>query len=287
MNTTAQKRSVSLITLLTGIVFCFCAFCNAGFVTAQDDFLPDFFSDGYAGGTYTQTQTDEVIYEYKTENKQSLGTSFPDYYNMSSQLINCCANVAGANVIGYYDRFYDNLIPDYTPGIARGNSFSYYPMSLQSEKKQAVIEALYSLMGTNTVENGTSYDQYKQGFDSYVASKGRTATHTSVMTGGNLDLVAMSGYIAAGQPVVMFLSGYNIASFTEQEGRDTWTKLLYSGNHMMVAYEIIVINYYNASDQLIATRTMMGVATGFNDAEKYYIVDSNSVIIDAEAIAIN
>ncbi len=37
-----------------------------------------------------------------------------------SQLVNYCANVASANVIGYYDRYFANLIPDYTPGISRG-----------------------------------------------------------------------------------------------------------------------------------------------------------------------
>ena len=37
-----------------------------------------------------------------------------------SQLVNYCANVAGANVIGYYDRYFANLIPDYTPDISRG-----------------------------------------------------------------------------------------------------------------------------------------------------------------------
>lgn len=281
------RRTALLAALIIGVVFCLCIYSDCQTAFAQRGTVPMFFSEGYAGGTYLETQTEEIVYEYKTEEKQSLGSSFPDYFNTSSQLTNSCANVAGANVIGYYDRYLENLISSYTPGRARGESYSYYPMNVQPEKKQAVINELYALMGTNTVESGTSYDQYKAGFDAYVAAQGYTAVHSSVMSGGNLNLNAVSGSIATGQPVVLLLSGYNITSLSGQSGKDTYVKMIYGGNHMVVVYEINTIRYYNAANQLVDVRTIMQVATGFNDVKGFYIVDNNGLVVNAEAVTIN
>lgn len=286
MKTNTIKQSALLIAIIIGIAFCLCAYPNV-LPAAQSRTASAFFSAGYAGGTYIETQTDEIVYDHKTEEKQSLGSSFPDYFNTSSQLTNSCANVAGANVIGYYDRYLENLISGYTPGRARGESYSYYPMNVQPEKKQAVINELYALMGTNTVESGTSYDQYKAGFDAYVAAQGYTAVHSSVMSGGNLNLNAVSGSIATGQPVVLFLSGYNITSLSGQSGKDTYVKMIYGGNHMVVVYEINTIRYYNAANQLVAVKTIMQAATGFNDVKGFYIVDNNGLVINAEAVVIS
>lgn len=286
MKTNTIKQSALLIAIIIGIAFCLCAYSNV-LPAAQSRTASAFFSAGYAGGTYIETQTEEIVYNHKTEEKQSLGSSFPDYFNTSSQLTNSCANVAGANVIGYYDRYLENLIPGYTPGRARGESYSYYPMNVQPEKKQAVINELYSLMGTNSIENGTSYDQYKAGLDAYVAAQGYTVAHSSVMSGGNLNLNAVSESITAGRPVVLFLSGYNITSLSKQSGKDTYVKMIYGGNHMVVVYEISTIRYYNAADQLIAVKTIMQAATGFNDVKGYYIVDNNGLVVNAEAVTIN
>ncbi len=281
------RRTALLAALIIGVVFCLCIYSDCQTAFAQRGTVPMFFSEGYAGGTYLETQTEEIGYEYKTEEKQSLGLSFPDYFNTSSQLTNSCANVAGANVIGYFDRDYVNLIPDYTPGRARGDSYSYYPMSVELEKKQAVIDELYTLMGTNAIESGTSYDQYKAGFDAYVTAQGYTAVHSSVMSGGNLNLNAVSESITAGRPVILFLSGYNLASLSSKNGKDVYIKMIYGGNHMVVVYEINTLRYYNAADQLIAERTIMQVATGFNDVKGFYIVDNNGLVINAEAVGIN
>lgn len=281
------RRTALLAALIIGVVFCLCIYSDCQTAFAQCGTVPMFFSEEYAGGTYIETQAEEIVYDHKTEEKQSLGSSFPDYFNTSSQLTNSCANVAGANVIGYYDRYLENLISGYTPGRARGESYSYYPMNVQPEKKQAVINELYALMGTNTVESGTSYDQYKAGFDAYVAAQGYTAVHSSVMSGGNLNLNAVSGSIATGQPVVLFLSGYNITSLSGQSGKDTYVKMIYGGNHMVVVYEINTIRYYNAANQLVAVRTIMQVATGFNDVKGFYIVDNNGLVINAEAVVIS
>ena len=56
---------------------------------------------------------------------------------------------------------------------------------------------------------------------------------------------------------------------------------------MVVVYEINTLRYYNAADQLIAERTIMQEATGFNDVKGFYIVDNNGLVINAEAVGIN
>ena len=288
MRTTTIRKTALVIALSAVVAFCLCAYAEVPSAATAGGAGPMFFSDGYAGGTYLETQTEQISYARKTEDNHSLGGSFPNYYNTSSQLVNYCANVAGANVIGYYDRYFANLIPDYTPGISRGGSYSYYPMSMQMEKKQAVIDELYTLMGTNTEASGTSYDQYVEGFDDYVTAKGYTATHSSAMSGGNLSVDAVIDSIEAGEPVVLFLSGYNVASLAQQSGTDVYNKQIYGGNHMVVVYGVNTVRYYNSADQLVAVKTLMRIATGFSDAEGYYyIVGNNGSVIHADAVDID
>ena len=43
----------------------------------------------------------------------------PDYHNMEN-LPNCCGPIAGAIVVGYYDRFFEELVPNYSTCYSTG-----------------------------------------------------------------------------------------------------------------------------------------------------------------------
>ena len=117
-----------------------------------------YYSDNnYSNNGESTFETEIINYSWQqTTASVMINNSFPDYYNTNNSLLNCCANVAGANIIGFYDRFYENLIPDYIPGISRGDNYSYYNMEFNLAKKQDVIIELYVRMGTNNPEAGTS-----------------------------------------------------------------------------------------------------------------------------------
>ncbi len=237
-------------------------------------------------GDYTNV-TETINYSRKEESTLvRVNNTFPAYYNNNSSLLNACANVAGANLIGFYDRYYANLIPDYTPGVQRGSNYTYYAMSLNLEKKQAVIDDLYVRMGTNSVEPGTNQTGYKNGLTSYVNSKSLSIAYTSVMTNSNLDLSKLNQELSAGKPVSLYLSGYNITSVSDSGTAVTLTKAIYTGNHIMIVYGYQTVNYYNASNVLVSSKTYLYVATGTTHLG-YYVLNNNGTINDAESVYIN
>ena len=241
----------------------------------------NYFDDG-EGAVATET------IEYSTKQSSPavlLNNTFPAYYNTNNALSNSCANVAGANIIGYYDRYYENLIPDHTPGIARGNHYTYYSMANQLQKKQNIINDLYRRMGTNQPNPGTTQDGYKSGLSSYIYEKNRTVSYASVMTNRNFDLNKLHQAIENGMPVSLYLSGYNISQVHETNGTVTISKYIYTGNHIMVVYGYQTVKYFNHNDVLINTKTYLYVATGMLQTG-YYILENNGVINDAESVRI-
>ena len=71
--------------------------------------------DGFNGASFQGKETVYINYAYKVEDKNTVDYGLPSYTDTSDHL-NTCANPAGATAIGYYDRTYTNLIPDFEPG---------------------------------------------------------------------------------------------------------------------------------------------------------------------------
>ncbi|NCA68354.1 MAG: hypothetical protein EOM87_09885, partial [Clostridia bacterium] len=68
-------------------------------------------------GQPVQTRATEVInYTSKVTEEDYINATFPEYYNTNGNLTNTCAPVAGAMIVGYYDRTYTDLIANFTPG---------------------------------------------------------------------------------------------------------------------------------------------------------------------------
>ncbi len=249
---------------------------------AEEDYV--YYSNDGAFTVDTETFT------YSRKEKSTLvkvNNTFPAYYNTNDSLLNSCANVAGANLIGYYDRYYENLIPDCAPGIARGNNYTYYLMTNNLAKRQAVIDDLYIRMGTNTIEPGTDQTGYKNGLTSYVNSKGLSATYASVMTNANLDMSKVHQALSNGKPISLYLSGYNISNvYDMDDGSVTLTKSIFTTNHIMIVYGYQTVDYYNASNALIKSKTYLYVATG-SDQVGQYILNNNGTINDAESLQIS
>lgn len=238
--------------------------------------------------TATQNvETETIYYSWKDTTFYQINTSFPDYYNTNSSLTNTCANVAGANIIGYYDRYYDNLIPDYTTGILRTNGYYYYPMGFNMDKKQAMINLFYSSMKTNTKNDGTSKEDCLNGLKNYIQSQSRSITYTSVMPNGVFSLDKFDAQLRAGNPVLIFLSGYNYVEYSDSGKQETITKNIYNGNHIVVAYGYQKVNYYDANNNLFRSNTYIYVSKGIKNVNGFYLLNSGGNIDAAEAVAIN
>lgn len=248
-----------------------------------------FYSDDASYSDSGDSSVTQYSFEYVGKEAQvyRINTSYPEFYNTNNSLTNTCANVAGLNIVGFYDRYYDNLIPDSTAGITRPTGFVYYPMGMNLSQKQAVIDYLYTSMGTNTVEPGTSQEDFEEGLATYVTSRSQNIAYESVMTGSSLDQTKYAAAFASGYPVALFLSNYNITIFTDMNGRVSVTQYNYTGNHIMVAFGYEIVTYYDANDNVLREFTVMVVATGYSLLSGYYMLGVSGTINAAEAVIIS
>lgn len=241
--------------------------------------------DALYSETATQnTVTDAFSYSRKEVSQYQINNTFPDYYNTNVSLTNTCANVAGANVIGYYDRYFDELIPNCASGILRGTNYVYYEMLLFKEKKQAVIDWLYTTMKTNTIDDGTTEDDCLEGLAEYVQQKGRSITYSSVMTGTELNFDEFETELKEGKPIMFFLSGYNFVSVNDSGNSVTITINEYTGNHIVVAYGYQKVDYYDANNSLIESNIYIFISTGIESTSGFYLLNYGGNINSAKAV---
>ena len=206
----------------------------------------------------------------------SLAYYYPDFtYSSTSG----CANTAGGNLLGYYDRFDENLIPDHVSGRPFGISYIY---NLQDSAVCAVIDILKDYMKTS---DGTTEADFKSGMQKYCKEKKKTIVFTSCMESGKLSFYSCMDYIQNNQPIVLFLRGYNVANLYPGENEDSISYYVSSGNHVMVAfgYDSYVYTTINGN----VTYNFLDVASGIAGCSSgLFNIDYNTIIDDALAVSI-
>lgn len=287
-----MKRKINIFTVIIASLFVFAI--SAFFATSLPEYESEepkkatattYSDDALYSETATQSvETETFSYSRKEVVSYKINNSFPNYYNTNISLTNTCANVAGANVIGYYDRYYDELIPDCASGILRGTNYVYYEMFLFKEKKQAVIDWLYTAMKTNTIDDGTTEDDCLEGLAEYVQQKGRSITYSSVMTGTELNFDEFETELKEGKPIMFFLSGYNFVSVNDSGNSVTITINEYTGNHIVVAYGYQKIDYYDANNSLIESNIYIFISTGIESTSGFYLLNYGGNINSAKAV---
>lgn len=247
-----------------------------------------FCEDGFSNiGTQT-TVTETFTYSTKeTVTTIQINNTFPAYYNKNSNLSNECACVAGANLIGYYDRYFENLIPNHSPGVKRGTAYYYNSMNTNLALKQAVIDDLYVRMGTNVSQSGTTQSGFQNGLSSYVQSKGYSLSYSSIMSGSTLNIQSLIQSLNDKKPVALLLQGFNLSQISDSNGTTTLTKYTFTGNHIVIVYGLTVVNYYDSTNTLVKVKTYLSVASGLEDYTGYYILNNNGSIVGANAVEIS
>ena len=235
----------------------------------------------YCGSVEDIEKTETINYDHKERTySYNMPTGVPAYVPAEG-IINNCANIAGASIIGFYDRFCEELIPDYTTYVKLGSAVIYRSDSVSEVVK--VMAALYDLMGTNVGGNGTTFDGYQSGMSAYAKRCGYTYSSETVMSGKNFDLDKYHAAITAGKPVSIFLTDYSVYTKTETNGGTD--KITYKYNnigHVVVGYGYYVDTYYDSANKVIATRTYLHVANGQVLNPKCYLcLDGKSTVYTA------
>lgn len=244
------------------------------------------YADGFNGSTYLYTEQETVSYYRKEESEVSISGGLPKYHSTFANP-NDCAPVAGAIVLGYFDRQFDQLIPNFTAGRYIRDRFVY---TAQNDAVVNVMNTLYNLMDTNTSGNGTTVNQFKNGLQEYVQSRGRTVGYNNVMN-GSISLQEVIDSINSGNPIVIFVVGYALVSASSINSTtyvDTFHKDIYGGAHTMIVSGVKIVTYYNQTGGVVDSKILLNVASGYREnGVCYMMLNAYGNLDDAYSVKIN
>ena len=258
-------------TCLAVVLGCVCLGGNAasvrGAAYCDDGIMPLAISNGVT-----------VNYETKTVDTFRMVVSHPEY--MSAPYASACACIAGANVIGYFDRYDEDLIPDHQAGTEFRGQYLY---SIEDSNVMEVVKQLYADMGTS--DRGTTVTGFLNGMRTFCARKGKNISFSSCMKNGRFDYSAAKSYMQSDMPVVLFCAGYNMAEIDLYDFRDLIHYYEIAENHVMVGFGYQEITY------TLSTTTgvyeYVKVASGVNSKPSgYYDTNYKTNVDDAYAINI-
>lgn len=203
----------------------------------------------------------------------------PTYQNGNPSLTNSCANVTGAMLLGFYDRYYESLIPNISAFSQQMGI--YLPYGLMRSHVQPIINDLYNRMGTNTIKPGTSESQFFNGLESYCREKSATIVKQSVKSGSGLNLSAIEQAFEEGKIVAVFSSKHNVLTVSN----NTLSISCSDVPHIFVVYGYDKFTVYsennNVIDEYYVLQASKGVSSAFDTVflnSDYFTIDNAYII---------
>ena len=275
-----MKKNV-LLSLAVSAVAALSAFSTVAAKPASADTdLRYYYPDRETRDTYTSEVipcTNMIETETVTQYRMPL-------YYATGELTNCCGPVGGAIVVGFYDRYYTDLIAGWTPYFANNMykraDTTYVP---------AVMRELYTLMRTNVDDVGVSQADCKAGLQQYFSSKNRSLSYSSIESNSAFNYDLYKQAINTNKPVLLFCNNVTIStpSFSQQNQNTTFAHQSIPGGHIVVGYGYSTINYYSGNT---VTRTdhFILVSSGRSSLPDAYInVGSTSWLVDGYAVTVS
>ncbi len=223
--------------------------------------------------------TVKITYSSKTLTATgSLAFSHPTFN--SSPAIGSCGAIAGGNVIGFYDRYDENLIPNHVSGTPILNTFSYNYGDIYTD---ALIKQLYDYMAEGGV--GMTENQFKNGLTRFCNEKGKSISFTSCMSYGSFDYSKMQTNMKANQPIVFFLSGYNVMQINIGEGSETLAYLVSTATHIMVGFGYKSYSYETPSGT--QNYDFVSISSGLVGSSNFDFFDIHYQTHIDDALAVN
>ncbi len=215
----------------------------------------------FGGTTATFTNTDIVI-EYATKTTEEYSIEY-DLPNIDGGAIGTsCANVAGAVIITYYDRFCENLLPNFVPYFIFFGAIFYRDTSAEVIQLTTTLNELM-LIGEPHV--GTTFSEFQLGMETYAENQGYTYTSTNVFSNGSFNFNSYKNSVENNKPVAIFLTNFTMHNgILEEEGKDTIGRGYCPVSHVEVGCGYKIDTYYDSNGNVISTRTYLKVASGLN-----------------------
>ena len=208
----------------------------------------------FCGSGTSVEQSETINYSRKETEEYNIKSGVPSYIGQPGT---GCANVAGAVIIGYYDRFCEDLIPDYKTYIKLGTAIRYLG---ETAEIHDLISQLKELMGTDKDVAGTTFSGYQQGMRTYVNNHNYTYNTEDL---GKLNFDKYVTAIKNDKPVALFLNTYSILTNIQVNGSsEIVTDERTNIPHALVAFGYRIETYYDSNNKVITTRTYLKVASG-------------------------
>lgn len=229
---------------------------------------------------YAAVSSETVNFTSKEESYEETAYGMPIFYQ-NSQLPNSCGPTAGAIVVSFYDKYYEDLIPNYDPCLSTGK----YKRADKVYIPQVMSE-LYTLMRTNVDDVGVSEPDCLNGLRTYVSNRGRTINYNKIISSNKVNEAAFVSAIHNNQPTLLFCGKMDLYLISTGSNSDTLAKSSYIGAHVAVGYGIYTIKYYNGNNNF-RTDKYVKINTGFSEVPSGYLrLDSNDWCNDALAVSI-
>lgn len=227
---------------------------------------------GYSGSGNTTEIRETLNYSSKTENLYTMKGNLPNYSGVEGGTN--CANVAGGVLVGFYDRFCENLIPNFQSYRVLGTTIVYKSSTDESTK---VIADLNNLMETDNNQLGTTFTGFESGMVKYSQLHGYTYKSENILTGGNFDFNKYKSSVENNKPVALFLNNYAfLDGIQESEEQDIIKSTHTTLSHVVIACGYKQNNYYNSNGQKIAEKIYLKVCSGITSRGICYL-NINSV----------
>ena len=226
----------------------------------------------------------ETVYHIdKNVNKFELTKRHPAYYPTGENISNACTPAAGANIIGYWTRYYPELVPGFVPGSIQLGQYLYKEWAEEADK---LVETLYFEMGTNTEAPGTTVAAFRSGMNSFVAKTGRQIDYVSCNAGGNFNYSFAKQKVEEGIPLILFIDGFRIDEFYDMTNQTSLSYMIAESAHAMAGFGYNVTSY-TLSNGPRRVDSYIKVATGLVSKPKgYYNINYNTIIDECYAIKI-
>ncbi len=217
--------------------------------------------------------------------------SAPSYSSINSDMHNYCGAIAGRNVVGFYDRWYTNLIPNYTPGMVTGSGiYRYYP-DMNVTATHTVVEDLYDLMQIGEI-GGTTSSNFRSGLSAYFSGKGYSTSYSSFYSSAtSVNFTQLTNAINQNKVGVIMCTQYNFVYALNQYVDEEYvlvSKVNSTTAHMMMIFGYQTWAFYKDGNH-VCTKTFLSVCSGFADADIGYMElnDSSATINEAVIISIS
>lgn len=244
---------------------------NGIILDSSDDILNE---NAFYATDYTITTSSETVYyTNRVKNEYGLAKRYPGYLPIG--ISNGCAAAAGGNIIGFYTRFFPELMPGFTPGTPMGQFYLYKELPQESA---ALVQTLYDYMETNVNGPGTTINKFKSGLTRFCNEKNRSISFNSCMQGGSLNYNYAKQCFESGKPSILFVDTFTICTTFDNQTSEQIDYIIAKACHVMAGFGYSEITYTLSNGSTRADKYIM-VATGLAiRTQAYFNINYNTII---------